>query len=360
MPLRFLQQGPLTSRLRGGGEEPEKAAKIDAEAVSKGTGEPDETMPEPKKPAGTKPGLQELSSTKNGSPGGRQTRSKTDALLRVDESGVGKSKPSVEMPKGFEELPPTDPQYQGIQGFSFGDFPPLRGEVSKNTTSNMTIGAKEAPSRDIGIVEALKKESELEGRVVPDPKGKAKEQTAAVEGVPHIPAPVLPAKAPAAPAQQISRPSPFRRSRFSTKDMAKRDTSVKRHVTPTKGKRETRMHDEPDGEWPEELQATYWSAGVQMVLGGPVTQGIRKQARAVLKSDYCQDVSLEQGLVNFIFRGVFTQGLDSEFFMTHRAQGAAVYPLWSAIYLQDGMQWTPGAKSARLVKNSVVPTQAPV
>jgi hypothetical protein len=153
MPLGFLQQGPLTFRLREGEEEPKKDAKIDAEAVSKGTGEPDETMPEPEEPAGTKPGLQELPGTKNGSPGGRQTRSKTGALLRANESGVGKSKSSIEMSKGFEELPPTDPQYQGIQGFSFGDFPPLRGEVSKDTTSNMTIRTKEAPSRDIENVE---------------------------------------------------------------------------------------------------------------------------------------------------------------------------------------------------------------
>jgi hypothetical protein len=281
MPLGFLQQGPLTSRLREGGEEPEKDAKIDVAAVSKGTGEPDETMLEPEESAGTKPGLQELSGTKNGSPGGRQTRSKTDALLRVDESGVGNSKSSVEMPKGFEELPQTDPRYQGIQGFSFGDFPPQGGEVSKDTTSNMTIGAKEAPSRDIGNVETLEKEAELEGGVAPDPKGKAKEQTAAVKSVPHIPASVLPAEAPTAPAQQISRPSPFRGPRFSTKDMAEGNTSVKRRVTPTKGKREIRMHNEPNGDWPEDLQAKYRSAGVQMVLGGPVTQGITRQTHAL-------------------------------------------------------------------------------
>jgi hypothetical protein len=102
MPLGFLQQGPLTSRLRGGGEEPEKDAKIDAEAVSKGTGQPDETMPEPEEPANTKLGLQELLETKNGSPGGRQTRSKTDALLQVDESGLGKSKSLGEMPQDLE------------------------------------------------------------------------------------------------------------------------------------------------------------------------------------------------------------------------------------------------------------------
>jgi hypothetical protein len=69
MPLGFLQEGPLTARLRGGGEEPEK----DAEASDKGKGEPEDIMPEPEEPAGTKPGLQELPGTKNDSLGGRQT-----------------------------------------------------------------------------------------------------------------------------------------------------------------------------------------------------------------------------------------------------------------------------------------------
>jgi hypothetical protein len=131
MPLRFLQQGPLTSRLRGGGEEPEKESEIDAEAVSKEEGEPDETMPEPEEPAGTKSGLQELPGTKYGSPGGRQTQAMTDALLRVDETDVGNPKSLVGMPKGFGELPQIDPQYQGIQGFNFGDFSPLGGGVTK-------------------------------------------------------------------------------------------------------------------------------------------------------------------------------------------------------------------------------------
>jgi hypothetical protein len=137
---------------------------------------------------------------------------------------------------------------RGAKGLALGGFPPLGGEISKDTTSNMTIRANEAPSRDIGNVETLEKETELEGGVAPDPKGKAKEQTAAVKSVSHIPAPVLPAEAPAAPAQQISRLSPFRGPRFSTKDMVEGDTPVKRRVTPTKGKRETRMHDEPDGD----------------------------------------------------------------------------------------------------------------
>jgi hypothetical protein len=107
----------------------------------------------------------------------------------------------------------------------------------------------------------------------------------------------------------------------------------------------------PDGDWPEDLQAKYRSGGVQMVLGGLVTQGIRRRARAVLESEFCRGVSPEQGLVNFIFRGVFAQGLDSEFFMTVRTQGPTMYPSWSAIYLQDEMHWTPGETGERLARN---------
>jgi hypothetical protein len=120
------------------------------------------------------------------------------------------------------------------------------------------------------------------------------------------------------------------------------------------------MHDEADGNWLEDLQAKYRSAGVQMVLGGPVTQGIKKQTRAVLESNFCQGVSPKQGLVNFIFRGVFAQGRNSKFFMTAWTQGPTMYPLWSVIYLQDGMQWTPVEKGERLAMNTVVPTQAQV
>jgi hypothetical protein len=170
---RVLQQGPLTSRLRGGGEEPEKDAEKDVEAVSKGTGGRDETMPEPEEPAGTKPGLQELPGTKNGSPGGRQTRFMTDVLLRIDETEMGKSKSSVVMPKGFQELPPTDPQYQGVQGFTFGDSSSLGEGVSKGTTSNVTKGAGTAPSEDIGIVKPLEGALESGSGTSPDPKGKA-------------------------------------------------------------------------------------------------------------------------------------------------------------------------------------------
>jgi hypothetical protein len=158
MPLGFLQQVPLTSRLKGGkkdakgsddrakavlkfaampalgkgtrrrigpkrsGKRPAEEPEGDAEAVRRGPGEPKETTPGPEEPTDTKPGLQELSDTKSGSPGGRQTRSRTDALLWKEETNFGKPKTSEDMPKGFLELPRSDPQYQGIRGFRFGDF----------------------------------------------------------------------------------------------------------------------------------------------------------------------------------------------------------------------------------------------
>jgi hypothetical protein len=90
----------------------------------------------------------------------------TDALLRIDETEVGNPKSSVVMPKGFGKLPQTDSQYQGVQGFNFGDFPPLGGGVSKDTTSNVTKGAGEAPAEDIGIVKPLEEEIEAGSRIV--------------------------------------------------------------------------------------------------------------------------------------------------------------------------------------------------
>jgi hypothetical protein len=103
-------------------------------------------MPGPEESAGTKLGLQELSGTKSESPGGRQTRSRTDALLWKEETNVGKPKTSEDMPKGFLELPWDDPQDQGIQGFRFGEFekfPALEGRM--NTTSEYQKG----PRRDL-------------------------------------------------------------------------------------------------------------------------------------------------------------------------------------------------------------------
>jgi hypothetical protein len=61
-----------------------------------------------------------------------------------------------------------------------------------------------------------------------------------------------------------------------------------------------------------------------MVLGVPVTKTIRAQVQLVFDLDYCKDVSPEQGYVIYIFRGSYTCGLDSEFYLVHRTQGPAV------------------------------------
>jgi hypothetical protein len=254
MPLGFLQQGPLTSRLRGGEEEdaegPDDKAKAvlnccdacsrkghtaqdcpkrlgkkpaeelegDAEAVSKGPGEPEDTTPGLEEPSGTRPGLQESPGTKGGSTGGRQTRSRTDALLRKEETNVGKPTTSEDEPKGFEELPRNDPQYQGIQGFRFGDleeeFPALGGR--KNTTSGISKGAKKGPTDDMEIVKEPVGGNQPGSNLAPSSTGKAPKDTAAVESVSHPPAPISSAEAPEAPVQQRSLPVPTATFALST------------------------------------------------------------------------------------------------------------------------------------------------
>jgi hypothetical protein len=106
------------------------------------------------------------------------------------------------------------------------------------------------------------------------------------------------------------------------------------------------------------LKAKYLKEGVQMVLGGPVTKNIRARVRLVFESDNCKDVEPEQGLVNYIFRGVFTQGLNSEFFMVHRSQGPAAYSAFAAVYNQDGIRWSSAERYTRSERQAVTSTEA--
>jgi hypothetical protein len=89
-----------------------------------------------------------------------------------------------------------------------------------------------------------------------------------------------------------------------------------------------------------------------------VTKNIRKLVQLVFDSDYCKDVSPEQGLVNYVFRGSYTQGLDSEYYMVHRTQGPAMYPTFSAVYNQDGLRWSTIERYTRSERQSVAPTEA--
>jgi hypothetical protein len=95
-----------------------------------------------------------------------------------------------------------------------------------------------------------------------------------------------------------------------------------------------------------------------MVLGGPVTKNIRKLVQQVFDLDYCKNVRPEQGLVNYIFRGSYTQGLDSEYYMVHRTQGPAMYPMFLAVYNQDGLRWSTIERYTRSERQSVTPTEA--
>jgi hypothetical protein len=151
---------------------------------------------------------------------------------------------------------------------------------------------------------------------------------------------------------------PFADPGFSTEDMAEGETSLKKRVTPTKGEKNIPCHDDGDDSWSGETQAKYQREGVQMVLAGPVTKNIRKLVKLVFDSDYCKNVSPEQGLVNYVFRGSYTQGLNSEYYMVHRTQGPAMYPTFSAVYNQDGLRWSTIERYNRSERQSVMPTEA--
>jgi hypothetical protein len=88
--------------------------------------------------------------------------------------------------------------------------------------------------------------------------------------------------------------------------MAEGETSLKKRVTPTKGEKSIPCHDDGNNSWSVETQAKYQREGVQMVLGEPVTKNIRKLVQLVFDLDYFDNVSPEQGLVNYIFRGSYT------------------------------------------------------
>jgi hypothetical protein len=392
MPLGFLQQGPLTSRLSGGGEEdaggsddktnavlnrcdacsrkghkvqdcpkrsgkqPAEGPEEDVEAVSKGPGEPEETTLGPEEPLGTKPRLQESSGTKSESPGSRQTRSRIDALLRKEETKVGKPKTSEDMPKGFLELPQDDPQYQGIKGFRFGDFeefPALGGR--KNTALGISKGPEKGPADDIEIFKEPVGGSQPGSGPAPSSTGKAPKDTAAVESVPHPPAPIPFAEAPEAPVQQRSLPVPHSSiRRFAKADMSEAGPSTPQMRTiRLPGEQRNIMFDPAPPDWSAANTNMYNRPGVQMILGDQVTQIIRDYVGLLLSSAYVTRLAMaEQGLANFLFRGAYTPGMGSTTFKLMRLQGAKVYPKFEDISAQDGIKWTDGERierTARLV-----------
>jgi hypothetical protein len=88
------------------------------------------------------------------------------------------------MLEGFLELPRNDPQYQGIQGFKFGDFeefPVLGGR--KNTTSGISKELKKGPANDVETVKETVGGSQPGSNPASSSAGKAPKDTAAVKSV---------------------------------------------------------------------------------------------------------------------------------------------------------------------------------
>jgi hypothetical protein len=65
-------------------------------------------------------------------------------------------------------------------------------------------------------------------------------------------------------------------------------------------------------DWSAADRNLYNRPGVQMILGGQVTQIIWDYVGLLLSSAYVtRSTTAEQGLANFLFRGVYTPGMDS-------------------------------------------------
>jgi hypothetical protein len=180
--------------------------------------------------------------------------------------------PQSNMPFGY-------PQYQGIQGFRFGDFeeefPALGGR--KNTTSGISKGAEKGPTDDMDIVKEPVGGNQPGSNLAPSSTGKAPEDTPAVESVSHPPAPISFAEAPEAPVQQRSLPVPHSNiRRFDAGDMSDAGPSVpKMRTIRLPGEQRNVMVDQVLLDWSAADTNLYNRPGVQMTLGGQMTQGIR-------------------------------------------------------------------------------------
>jgi len=256
-----------------------------------------------------------------------------------------------ELPKGFEELPRTDPQYQGVQGFSFENFPPLGGEV----TSNVTKGAPEAPLEDVESDKQLVDETDEADRTAQATKGKAK------ESILLTPDPVALAESPAAEEKQEALPSRRSSIPFDARDMASGEgSSIKRRSTPVKGKDVSmEMVSDPLESWSEERKAIYRGTGLQMVIEGPVVPSIKALCPRIWESEeFGKEVEKpEQALVNYLFRGSYTQGLDSQYYMRSRLLTPELYPTWISVLTNKGHKWSPHEKRERHDRQMAKPTQ---
>jgi hypothetical protein len=155
-------------------------------------------------------------------------------------------------------------------------------------------------------------------------------------------------------------PSPRSSLRFNASDMATGGPSIpipmvrQIHVL---GKETPRIADPPINEWTEDEKTMYQRAGVQMVLGGPVTQRIREHVAVVFKSGYVTGASTpKQGLVNYLLREAYTPGMQGTIYRTSRTQDAKSYPTLEDVTLQEGQGWSPVELRDRTMRASSKPS----
>jgi hypothetical protein len=232
------------------------------------------------------------------------------------------------------------------------EIPALGGR--KNTTSGISKGAEKGPTDDMESVKEPVGGNQPWSNLAPSSTGKAPEDTAALESVSHPPAPHSFAEAPEARVQQRSLPVPHSNiRRFDAADMSDAGPSVPKMRTIRRpGEQRNVMFDQVPLDWSAADTNLYNRPGVQMVLGGPVTQGIRDYVGLLFSSPYVtRSATAEQGLANYLFRGAYTPGMDSTTYKLMRLQGASVYPKFEDISAQDGTRWTDGERTERTARS---------
>jgi hypothetical protein len=123
------------------------------------------------------------------------------------------------------------------------------------------------------------------------------------------------------------------------------------------GKETPRIADPPIDEWTEAEKTMYQRDGVQMVLGGPVTQRIREHVAVVFKLGFVTGASSpEQELVNYLLRGAYTPGMQGTIYRTSRTQDAKSYSTLEDVTLQEGQGWSPVELRDRTVRASSKPS----
>jgi hypothetical protein len=180
-----------------------------------------------------------------------------------------------------------------------------------------------------------------------------------VESVSHPPASIPFAEAPKAPVQQRSPPVPHSSiRRFAEADMSEAGPSTPQMRTVRlAGEQRNVMFEPAPPDWSAADTNLYNRPGVQMILGGQVSQIIWDYVGLLLSSAYVTRLATaEQGLANFLFRGAYTPGMDSTTFKLMRLQGAKVYPKFEDISAQDGIRWTDGERTERTARSVCEPS----